>query len=258
MTWFRHFAAFSKRSVINTIRQPAVIIPALVFPLMFLAMASSAMDRSTSLPGFPRVDSFVQFMIGATMIQGAIFGAISTGVDMAVDVEGGFFERLVSSPTARTSIVAGRLTGAFVLGAFQSWFYFGVASIFGLDAEGGLLGVALVSLVVAVFSAASGAVQVAIGLKTGSAEAVQGSFPLLFVFMLVSTAFFPRELMDGWFGTVAGWNPVSYLIDGIREQFITGLDWSAFAVSLSIAAGVGLLGILLSLMALRGRLKGAS
>jgi ABC-2 type transport system permease protein len=258
MNWLRHFSAFSKRSVINTVRQPAVIVPALIFPLMFLAMASSAMDRSTTLPGFPRVDSFLQFMIAATMIQGAIFGAISTGVDMAVDIEGGFFERLVSSPTSRTSIVAGRLTGAFLLGAFQTWFYFGVASIFGLDAEGGLVGVALVSLVVAVLSAGAGAALVALALKTGSAEAVQGSFPLVFVFMLISTAFFPRGLMDGWYGTLAGWNPVSYLIDGVREQFISGLDWNAFLMSLSIAVGIGAIGIFVSLIALRGRLKGAS
>lgn len=250
----RQYLSLSRRSLLHTLRQPTAAIPALGFPLLFLALNSAAMDRSIQLPGFPAVDSFLQFAVAATIVQGALFGAIAAGSDMATDIQDGFFERLVASPVARTSILVGRLAGAAVLGFVQAWLFLGVTMLFGMTVEGGLPSMVLISLVAAVVSAGTGSLMVAFGLRTGSPEAVQGAFPLLFVLLFFSSAFFPRPLMEGWFRTVAGLNPMTYLIEGIREQVIAGLDIEQFLLALAVAAGLLIAGLSAASFALRARL----
>lgn len=248
------YVALSRRALRNTIRQPAAIVPSILFPLLFLVLSTSAMERSTTLPGFPPVDSFMQFLIATTIIQGSLFGSIDAGSAMAADIEGGFFERLIASPVARTSIVVGRVTSAAALAFAQTWLYFAVAELFGLDVGGGVLAMLLVAVVSAVFGAGMGAITVAFGLKTGSTEAVEGAFPLLFALLLLSSAFFPRDLMDGWFRSVADANPLSHLIEGLRAQVIEGLDMSQFLTALAVAGGIFLTGVAASLVALNKRL----
>lgn len=255
MTAFRQYFALSRRAIVNIARTPAAIIPALVFPLMFLALTSAAMARAIELPGFPPVDSFVQFAIATTILQGSLFGATAAGADMAKDIEGGFFERLVASPVARTSILVGRVAGAATLGFVQAWLFILIASLFGLRIEGGLLGMVLISLVAAVAAAGIGSLSMAFGLRSGSSEAVQGSFPLIFVMLFFSSAFFPRDLMDGWFRSVATWNPLSRLIEALRHQVIFGVDFGEFLVALGVATGILVFGVAVAGTALRGRLR---
>ena len=249
-----HYAALSRRSVINTIRRPTAIVPSVMFPLLFMAMTASALNRSITLPGFPAVDGFVQFSVAATIVQGVLFGAVSAGTDMATDIEEGFFERLMASPVSRTSIVVGRLAGAAALGFLQGLLFLGVVAFF-TDIEGGLQAVLLIGVVAGVLAAGIGSFSVAIGLKTGSSEAVQGTFPLLFASLFLSSAFFPRDLMSGWFKSVATVNPISHLIEGIRTQIISGVDLEAWAVSLGIALAILAVGVVVALRSLAGRLK---
>jgi ABC-2 type transport system permease protein len=226
--------------------------------LIFLAITSSAMGRTIGLPGFPPVESFVQFAIATTILQGALFGATAAGSDMAKDIEDGFFERLVASPVARTSILVGRVAGAATLGFVQAWLFFGIAALFGTHIAGGLPAMVLISVVAAVAAAGIGSLSMAFGLRSGSSEAVQGSFPLIFVLLFFSSAFFPRDLMEGWFKAVATWNPLSRLIEGLREQVIFGVDIGQFLVALMVAAGILVLGVTLAGLALRGRLARGS
>ncbi len=249
-----HYAALSRRSLVNTIRQPIAIIPALTFPLVFLAINASVLEKSIQLPQFPPVDSFLQFMIATTIIQGGLFGAIASGADMARDIEGGFFDRLIATPVSRTSLLVGRLAGAFMLAFLQAWLFFAIAMPFGLEVEGGAIGMVGVAIISAVAGTGMGAFSVAIALKTGSSEVVQGTFPLIFISFFISSAFFPRTLMNGWFETVATVNPLSHMIEGARSLVIFGWDFSEFAVGLGIAFGIFVLGLLVSLLALRGRL----
>ena len=252
------YAALSRRSLVTTFRQPRSFLPSLLFPLMFMALSSAAFERTTQLPGFPPADSFLQFLVATTMIQGAMFSSIAAGADMAGDIEGGFFERLIASPVARTSIIAGRVMGSLVFGLLQAWLYLGVASAFGMRAEGGFVAMVAVAGVAAVFGAGVGSIASAFAIRTGSSEAVQGSFPLLFSLMFLSSGFFPRSLMHGWFETAASINPLSHMIEGLRSQIIRGFDLGELAVSLAIAAGFFAFGLTMALAALRRRLAQAA
>jgi ABC-2 type transport system permease protein len=217
-------------------------------------MSSSALNESIRLRGFPEVESFMQFVITTTIIQGALFGSVAAGAAMATDIENGFFERLIASPVTRTSIMVGRVAGAAVLAFVQAWIYLGITTLFGLDVAGGVVGMLLIAVVGATVAAGFGSLCVAFALRTGSAEAVQGSFPLLFVFLFLSSAFFPRSLMNGWFESVATINPLSHMIEGLRTLVIEGLSFDDFLQAAVIAAVLFVIGTVTALVALRARL----
>jgi ABC-2 type transport system permease protein len=197
----------------------------------------------------------MDFVITTSIIQGALFGSVAAGSAMATDIEGGFFDRLIAAPTARTSIIVGRVTAAATIGFFQAWLYFGITSLFGLQVAGGFGAMLMVAVTAALLSAGVGSISVAFALRTGSTEAVQGSFPMLFAGLFLSSAFFPRVLMDGWFKTVATINPLSHMIEGLRHQVIEGVSLPEFGVSLAVAGIILVIGTALSGFALRARLS---
>ena len=96
---------------------------------------------------------------------------------------------------------------------------------------------------------------VTLGIRTGSAEAVQGAFPLIFVLMFTSSAFFPRELMSGWYRTVATYNPISWILDSLRDLQTLGWSTQDAATAVGTAAGLAVFSIAIALRALRHRLR---
>jgi ABC-2 type transport system permease protein len=243
--------------VVNTIRQPQFVIPSLFFPLFFAALNVASFNKSIGLPGFPKVDSFLDFMLAATVVQGVLFGATGGGNDMAVDIQDGFFDRLVASPVPRWSILVGRLGGAAALGAAQATLFTGIMVLFGASIKGGIpsfLAIVVVSVVLAV---AIGGFAVALALRSGSAEAVQASFPIFFISLFLSSAFFPRQLMHGWFKTAATYNPISWMVEGLRNLVIRGFDLGQVGRALAVSGGLGVVSITLASLALRSRVRSA-
>ncbi|MCC5952840.1 MAG: ABC transporter permease [Acidimicrobiia bacterium] len=251
-------AVLSRRSVIGTARQPATWMPGLFFPLLIAAVNSAALTRATGLPGFPDVQSFLQFLLPATLIQGVLFGGIVGGADTALDIQNGFFERLLASPVRRSAILVGRLAGAAALGGVQALVFVAIFVVFGATIEGGLAAVAVLVVVGMILAVAVGGVASAIGLRTGSQEAVQNSFPLIFVLLFVSSAFFPTELMSGWYQTAAQANPLSWLIDAARDLVVVGFTWNQALAAVGWSVVLAVVGIAVALLALRRRLRVAS
>lgn len=96
-----------------------------------------------------------------------------------------------------------------------------------------------------------------LALRTGQAEAVQNMFPLTFIGLFISSAFFPTELMNGLYRSVAERNPITWMIDGMRHQVIVGLDLYAAGRSLLVAGTLAVLSVLAANAALRARLRGS-
>ena len=246
--------ALARRSVVSMARQPVMVVPTFVFPLLIAAVNTAALQRSTNLPGFPEVDSFLQFLLPATMAQGVMLGGINGASEVAVDIENGFFERLLSSPVSRPSLLVGRLSGAAVFGAFQAVAFTAIFMVFGARVEAGLAGLAVLVLVAIGLALAIGALGAAVGFRTGKQEAVQNAFPLVFIFMFLSSAFFPTQLMVGWFKTFAEWNPLTWMIDGTRYQVTVGWNLGEAVVAVGVAYGLAVLTIALAISQLRRRL----
>jgi ABC-2 type transport system permease protein len=230
--------ALARRSVVATLRQPPVWFPALLFPLLLAAVNSAAFNRATALPGFPPVDSFFDFLLPASMIQGVMFGAVAGGSDIALDIEDGFFERLLAAPIWRPSILVGRLAGGAVLGAIQALLFISVFSVFGARIHAGVPGFLVLVLVAMVMAIGIGGVAAAIGVRSGSQETVQNSFPLIFILLFLSSAFFPTQLMTGWYQQLAEANPITWVIDASRHLVIVGWSWTEAAKALGVALGL--------------------
>ena len=94
----------------------------------------------------------------------------------------------------------------------------------GASFDAGLAGALVLFALSLVIMFAFGCVGLYFAFRTGNSEAVQGLFPVLFVFLFLSSGSLPRDLIEqDWFRTVATYNPVSYLIEGVRSLFIDGL-----------------------------------
>lgn len=247
--------AMSVRSMQSLLRQPALVVPSLIFPLFFAALGTSSFSRATALPGFPEVDSYLDFALAGAIVQGILFGSTTGATALATDIENGFFDRLLASPSTRTGIIVGRMAGGMAYGAFQSLFFVVVLLPFGLTVKGGIGGVLGLMVAGTVLALAIGALMAAMALLTGSSEAVQGAFPLVFIALFFSSAFFPRETMSGFYGRMADVNPISYLVEGMRDLVIDGVTASALARAILVPAALSVFTILLSLRALKRRLR---
>jgi ABC-2 type transport system permease protein len=81
-------------------------------------------------------------------------------------------------------------------------------------------------------------------------------FPLLFVFLFISSMNTPRDLIAvDWFRFLASINPVSYLIECVRSLIITGWDAEALALGFGIAAALAAVSLLAAVWALGQRLE---
>ena len=248
-------AQLARRSILRTLRQPANIVPALVFPLALLAVNSAGLDPATRLPGFP-ADSFLAFALAVPFIQGALFATMNAGTDLARDVESGFFNRLALTPMRGSALLAGQLAGVVVMGLLQALVYLGVGLAVGVELASGFPG-ALVLLLLAVLVAAGfGALGAMIALRTGTGEAVQGLFPLLFVFLFISSMNMPRNLIEiDWFRAAATVNPVSYLIEGARSLIIAGWDGQALALAFTTALVLAVVSLAAAAASLKVRME---
>lgn len=250
--------ALARRSVVGTMRQPQVWLPGLLFPMFIAAVNTSTMGRAVNIPDFPQVDSLLDFLLPASITQSVLFGGLTAGSDTATDIQTGFFDRLLVSPVSRTSILVGRLAGAAVTGAFQALVFMGVYGAFGVRLAGGVAAAVLLITYAMVLALVIGGFAAMLALRTGSAEAVQNVFPLTFIGLFISSAFFPTELMNGIYRSIATRNPVTWMVDGMRHQVIVGLDWSEAAVSIAVAGVLAVLAILSAYRALLARLRHAA
>jgi len=126
---------------------------------------------------------------------------------------------------------------------------------FGVTVRSGVVGFVVIVVSGALIGLAFGALLAAMALRTGSAEAVQGAFPLLFIVLFFSSAFFPRQTMSGIYARVADVNPVSYLVEGIRGLVIDGLTLRAVVEALAVPAGLAVATLALSVAALNARVR---
>jgi ABC-2 type transport system permease protein len=244
-------AVLARRSVVRTLRQPAMVIPSLVFPLILLAINSSGLDSTTRLPGFP-TDSYLQFALAIPFVQGALFSANSAGTNVANDVESGFLNRLSLTPLRRAALMMGQLAGILALGLIQATTFVVVGVAFGSGIAAGLAGALVIVSLSLVISLGFGLIGAFVALRTGSGEAVQGVFPLFFAALFLSSMALPRDLIEtDWFRTVATWNPVSYMLEAIRSLVITGWDGEALALGFACAGGIALIALIAASSALR-------
>lgn len=250
--------ALGARSVKQTARRPQLAAPLVIFPSLLLAIQTGGAGNAVNLPGFPKVESFLAFMLAGAMVQSVLLAGNSGAIALALDIEMGFTDRLFAAPISRFGVVLGRLSGTAVLGAFTAIWFLAVGIVFGVTIAEGVLGALWIIALVAAAALAFGAVVAAIALRSGKASVVQGLFPVLFVVLFLSSAFFPANLMLEPAASAAEYNPLSFIVEGIREPIIGSFELGDQLKAVASIAGIGLLGLLLSSAAMRSRARRGS
>jgi ABC-2 type transport system permease protein len=231
-----HVYHVARRSVVRQARQPANVVAPVVFPLALLAVNSGGLQRATTIPGFP-ANRFVAFALAIPFMQGALFATMNAGTDLARDIQTGFLNRLALTPVRGVALILGQLAGVAFVASIQAVVYVSVGYAVGVHPASGPAGVVVLLGLAIAIAIGFGAVGVFLALRTGSGESVQGLFPVLFVFLIVSSMNFPRNLIEvSWFRWAATVNPVSYLIEGLRSLVIEGWNGEALGLAFVIAA----------------------
>ena len=221
----------ARRSVVRTARQPANVVFPLVFPLLLLSVNATGLQSATQLPGFP-TDSYFAFALAVPFMQGALFATMNAGTDLARDIQTGFLNRLALTPMRGVALLGGQLGGVMAMTAVQAAVWIATGLIFGVHFAAGVGGIAVLFVFSLLIGLGFGALGAFLALRTGSGEAVQGMFPVFFVFLFISSMAMPRNLIEiDWFQTAATLNPVSYLIEAIRSLIIIGWDPEALALA---------------------------
>jgi ABC-2 type transport system permease protein len=245
----------ARRALKQTFRRPQFLAPIVIFPTLFLAANTGGAGRATELPGFPKVHGFLDFQLPAAMLQSTLLVGVSAGIAIALDIEVGFIDRLLTAPIRRAAFVFGRLAAATVLGMLAGVWFMTIGLIFGAHIAGGVVGVLVVLALLGLAATAFGGLGAALAIKAGRASVVQGIFPIVFVILFLSSAFFPRALMKEPASTIAGWNPLSLIANGVRHPIIDGVSLHSIGTGL---AGIGIVAVIgwgLTALALRSRLR---
>lgn len=244
----RVVGALATRALVIQTRKAQLLIPTFLLPLVLLAVVANGAAAGRRLPGFPDTGSFVGFIIAGTIVQGTLLAGMTAGIALAADIEGGFFDRLLTAPVRRVSLVLGRLTGTAVLAIVQAAFFLAVAFLFGARYEGGVPGVLFAILLAAITAVGTGGLAAAIALRTGSLSLLQSLFPLVFVMLFTAPAFFPRHLLHPVLRSVAEYNPLAYVVEGMRAALhadtTLGSPLNGLLAGLALAAGATALSVL--------------
>jgi ABC-2 type transport system permease protein len=232
-------------------REPEVLIPALFVPMFFFFINIGALQRLAEHSG--RVSDFRAFQLPVAIIF-AVTG-ISRASALVTDIQDGYFDRLLMTPVRRLPLLLGLMAADFlvVCGLTIPVLLLGFAV--GVSFPTGVSGVVLFVLMGGLWGLAFTGFPYAIALKTGNPAAVNTSFILFFPFAFLTTSFLPKAALSGWLATIATYNPVTYLLGGMRSLVLQGWDGGALTEGFAAIVGVGLVSITLALLALRGRLR---
>jgi ABC-2 type transport system permease protein len=244
---FEMVRALVGRSRNELMRVPGAAIPGVLAPTIFFVGLSSVFGKLTLLPGFD-TDSYQSFLVPVSLLQGAAFTGAATGVNLARDIENGWFDRLLASPAPRPVLLAGMVASASLRSLIPATVVLLVAFALGAHWPGfdGLL-IAIVAVMAMAAVAAGWGTALALKYRSQSAAPLMQAG--MFVAVLMTTAYAPLHLLSGWFHTVAKYNPVTQVVEAARQGFIGGITWHDTWPGLLALAG---LTVVMTFFALRG------
>ena len=239
--------ALMRRALNEILRVPGAAIPGVLAPTIFFLGLTAVFGNLTLLPGFT-TDSYQSFLIPVSLMQGAGFTGAATGVNLARDIEQGWFDRLLASPAPRPVLLAGLVLSASFRCLLPAALLLAVGFALGTHwpGPGGLAIALLITMGMAVVAASWGAT-LALRFKTQSAAPLMQAGMLLLI--LTTTAYAPLDLLTGWLQEVARYNPVTQIVEAARQGFVGTVTWDETWPGLLALAG---LSAVLVAFALRG------
>jgi len=250
--FLRDLSSVALRALRLTRRDAEAVVPGLVVPLFFLMINIGSLQsfvEGNLPPGF----DFKAFQLPVSIIF-AVTG-ISRAGSLVIDVQDGYLDRLLLTPVSRSTLLLGLMVADLAVITFMCVPVVILGAVLGVWFETGVLGMLVFLLIGISWGIAFTGFPYAIALKTGNPIAVNNAFLLFFPFAFLTTAYVPQEQMTGWLATVADWNPVTYLLAGMRALLMTGWDGTAVLQAFLASGIVAAISFTLAFTALRGRVR---
>ena len=230
-------------------RDPAAVAPPVFIALFFFVVNIATLKKLTgNHPGF----SYTAFEMATAILLGVT--GVSRAPSLVLDVQTQYLDRLLLTPVRRSAILLGHMAADVAVAATLTVPILILGVILGVRFEGGLLGALAFVLLASLWSLAFAGFGYAIALKTGNPAAVNSTFLLFFPFLFLTSSYVPRSQLSGWLDTVAGFNPVTYLLDGLRSLVLgNSWQWTQLGQALAAIALVGAVSMTMCFAALRGR-----
>ncbi len=253
--FLRDVMSLGGRALRSIPRDVETLIPALIIPVFFFIINVGALQDLTEMPSGVAAEGFDY---KAFQIPVAILFAV-TGLSRAnvlvLDIQNGYFDRLALSPVNRLAMLLGFMVADMALAVAMSIPVFVLAFAIGVDFATGLLGIAALLVLTVIWAIVYNGFPYAIALKTGNPAAVNSSFIIFFPVVFLSPVFVPQEAMTGWMATVVQYNPVTYLLRGMRSLISEGWAPDDLYVALVGIGAIGVVTIPLATLALLGRVR---
>jgi ABC-type multidrug transport system permease subunit len=218
------------------LRVPGAAIPGVLAPTIFFLGINGVFGSLVELQGFD-TDNYLSYIIPLSLLQAAGFTGAATGVNLARDIEQGWFDRLAVSPAPRWALLAGNVLSASIRALIPVTVLLCVALAIGADfpGVGGLLVAIFLVMGMAAVAACWGSMLALHYRSQAVAPLMQAG---MFVLILSTTAFAPLPLLQEWLQTVAEINPVTQVIDGARQGFVGDVSWSETWPAVLVIAGL--------------------
>jgi ABC-type multidrug transport system permease subunit len=237
----RVIRALGRRALNEIVRVPGAAIPGVLAPTIFMIGLSGVFGEAAALPGFDATD-FRTFIVPVGMLQGAGFTGAATGVNLARDIEQGWFDRLLVGPAPRSVLLAGIVASASLRSLLPATFLVAVAVMLGTSIES-VAGLVLAAALIMGLAASMACWGSIVALRFGTQQAAPLMQVVAFASILFTTAYAPMELLSDWLAAIASVNPVNYILEGVRQAFVYGVGWErTWQALLAVTLLFGLLG----------------
>jgi ABC-2 type transport system permease protein len=240
---FRHVAvAVLRRNLTHAFKNPALLVPSILFPLIFLIAFAGGLSAVSNVPGFDFPSGYTAFQFVFVFLQAASFGGVFTGLAIAGDFESGFARRLLLAAPRREGIILGYVLAGMSRFLVTATVITIAALIAGMQVDGsgvdlfGLLGLGLLVNTGSTLFAAG------VALRAKSMQAAPALQIPIFLTLFLAPVYVPLDLLKGWIHAVARLNPASALL-GAGRGFISGQPET---VALAFACGAGLVALMLT------------
>jgi ABC-2 type transport system permease protein len=249
--FFTDVFAVAGRALRAVPRDLESVMPPVFISLFFFLVNVGTLQNLTerNIPNF----DYTAFMMPTAILLGVT--GVSRAPALVIDVQDGYFDRLLLTPVRRTAILLGHLCADVAVAAALTVPILAVGFAMGVRFEAGPVGVLVFVLIAALWSLAFSGFGYAVALKTGNPGAVNSMFLLFFPFLFLTTSYVPKDQLSGWLHAVAVWNPVTYLLEGLRSLVQTGWDAGDLGAALLAITIVGGLSMAMCFAALRGRIR---
>jgi ABC-2 type transport system permease protein len=249
---FRSVAlAVAWRNTHNFFTRPAMIVPALLFPLFFFTAFAGGLSRVSQVPGFDYPPGYTAWVYGFVLMQASAFGGVFTGFSIARDFEGGFARRMMLAAPRRGGLIAGYWLAALARAVFTMLVVTAVALAAGLEVLGSAGEMAALYALALLVNAAALLFASGVAMRLRTMQAGPAMQVPVFLLIFLAPVWVPFDLLAGWVSAIATVNPFTLLLDAGRSL----LAGEPHKVAAAFALAAGLVALLV--LWARGGLRSA-